>query len=358
LPKHDRYYTPQGLAEELVGFHTGTSPRVVADFAAGGGELLSAAESRWPKATYLATDIDSSALRKLQCVHGEWRIGKTDFLNGQSRSRCRALTGMLGNVDLVLLNPPFSSRGGQREVHIREQCVYTCSRALGFVLHALEYLSAEGQVLAILPAGTLLSEKDEAVWASLYASYCVEVLGHCHRNAFPDCRPLASIVRLSKGGTIRPPAAVIGSDFNLAFGGRVIVVRGNLPMYIAREQASRRGLHVVHTTNIVCQEVKLNGLRNLSHGQHFCGPGVLIPRVGAPSRSKVVVYESKQPIVLSDCLFGIKCGSKRSAHLLKERIHLAWDEILPLYGGTGAPYITRRRLVDLMVALGFSPASA
>ena len=50
----DQFYTPPELASVLVGcLPKSFQPKVVADFAAGEGSLLTAAQSRWPPAGFL-----------------------------------------------------------------------------------------------------------------------------------------------------------------------------------------------------------------------------------------------------------------------------------------------------------------
>ena len=75
LPKHlpsalvtdilDTHYTPSAVAKALVRAMRDLRPALVADLAAGNGDLLLEAERVWPNATFVATDIDRRAVRPL-----------------------------------------------------------------------------------------------------------------------------------------------------------------------------------------------------------------------------------------------------------------------------------------------------
>ena len=134
-----------------------SAPKIIADFAAGDGALLTAACAVWPKAKAFALDIDNLALRRLRYRNPSWSIGRCDFLSEDSRGKSIPLQAVKGNTDVILLNPPFSCRGASRfklKLNGRELC---CSKAMAFVLLATEYLAVDGQIVAILPESTFLS---------------------------------------------------------------------------------------------------------------------------------------------------------------------------------------------------------
>ena len=107
----DAFYTPSHLAELMVSHVQYHEPKVIADFAAGDGELLLTAHRRWPHASIIATDLDKRSIRIIRHRNPVWSVGCCDFLNERSRIRCSPLRDMIGTVSLVLLNPPFSYRG-------------------------------------------------------------------------------------------------------------------------------------------------------------------------------------------------------------------------------------------------------
>ena len=81
----DQYFTPDYVAEQLVAPFRRRKIQSVADFAAGDGELLRAAEAKWPNASIFATDLDPKCASKLKRDHDNWNIGICDFLNERSR---------------------------------------------------------------------------------------------------------------------------------------------------------------------------------------------------------------------------------------------------------------------------------
>ena len=64
----------------------------------------------------VGTDIDCRAVRKLRKVSESWRTGVCDFMNPRSRQSSPVLRSLNGRTNLVLLNPPFSCRGGQESI--------------------------------------------------------------------------------------------------------------------------------------------------------------------------------------------------------------------------------------------------
>ena len=126
----DSFYTPRVLAEQLVAFSCKRNVRSVADFCVGDGELLRAAEKKWPDANYVATDMSPKALVKVRSKHPDWVVGQCNFLKEQSRRQCKALARFEGKIDYVLLNPPFSCRGGTRHNVSLDGVEYKCTTAI------------------------------------------------------------------------------------------------------------------------------------------------------------------------------------------------------------------------------------
>ena len=85
---------------------------------------------------------------------------------------------------------------------------------------------------------------------------------------------------------------------------------------------------------------------------------VLLPRVGQPKRSKVVQYPNSDALVLSDCVIALMCSSPDEAELLWSDLQSNWSLLEREYVGSGARYITNRRLSDLLTRLGYYPLIA
>jgi hypothetical protein len=124
------------------------------------GDLLIEAERMWPKAKFVATDIDSSAIRRLSRLKPSWTAGRCDLRYSRSRNSCFALQQARGRVSLLLLNPPFSCRGGTKFPAETETGILFASAAMSFVVIASNYVAKKGEIVAILPFGCLYSAKD------------------------------------------------------------------------------------------------------------------------------------------------------------------------------------------------------
>lgn len=169
----DCVYTPTAVADEMIRRLNPLPGRmVIADFAAGGGELLRAAVQRWPKADVIASDCDSKAIASIRRDHPHWQVDKVDFLKQIERERSVVLARARGRVRLVVLNPPFSCRGGTRWAICTDGQTLTCSLAMFFVLGSLDFLSESGVLVAVVPVGCLKSEKDAAAWNTISIDLC------------------------------------------------------------------------------------------------------------------------------------------------------------------------------------------
>ena len=95
----DQFYTPPELASVLVRcLPKSFRPKLVADFAAGKGSLLSAAQEMWPRAQKVANDISPATVRWLKTSHPSWTVANADFLSGRS-VRHSLLRRFPGQVD-------------------------------------------------------------------------------------------------------------------------------------------------------------------------------------------------------------------------------------------------------------------
>jgi hypothetical protein len=172
--KLDDHYTPAELARTAVNHVRLRCPEIVADMSAGEGSLLLEAARRWPSARIVATDIDRKTVAQLVRMHRRrWKIGRCDFLASRSRRASRVLRTIDGKVALLLMNPPFSCRGGSYRIVDTPHGPVHASPAMAFLLLGLPYLSTRGQAVAILPAGALHNKKDEEAWKYVRARFAV-----------------------------------------------------------------------------------------------------------------------------------------------------------------------------------------
>lgn len=346
----DVYYTPRSLAENMVeAVPESISPNVIADFSVGEGSLLRAAASRWPGALLVGNDIDRSTAGRLKREFPEWRISSSDFLLDSSFSRTSA-RGLAGHYDLVLLNPPFSIRGNARlEVTFRGVAI-KCGLAMAFLLRAAELLSDDGCIVAIIPAGSLSSRRDEHAWNVLRQIFEVDVVSHNGKYAFESVFPLTKTVRLARRMESRRLSGA--RESTLGDGGihYADMVRGRIQMFRSDEYLDPAGAPLVHTCNIR-SGLLLEGAKRVIVDGAVSGPLVLLPRVGNPAPSKVIAYPDERPIALSDCVIGLRCEDALTARSIVKRIHEEWATFKAAYDGTGAPYISLRKLADVLDAL-------
>lgn len=344
----DAHYTPSWLARQAVQRVTLSKPRIIADVAAGEGSLLIAAEQRWSHARIIATDIDPATVGRLRRRHPKWHVGRCDFLNERSRVNCRALSDPQ-LFSLLLLNPPFSCRGGTAFLHTTENDrVLRVSAAMAFLLEGLKYLASDGQALAILPAGSLHSAKDKAAWAYLELKHQLDVVGTWGKTAFPGCSATSALVHVQPLATRRrrrtPPQAPIEGLMSAT------VVRGTCPIHAA--PAAAAGPTLVHTTDLQQSRVILNGHRGF--GSHRCvrGPVVIMPRVGQFTAQKIALLEAEDELMLSDCVIALKAASKAETKRLHRLLLSHANHLKTSYVGTGAPFITLERLQLALKAIG------
>ena len=349
----DEIFTPSHLANELVEFATvrRRDLGVVADFAAGDGALLRAAVQRQPSLEVVGLDIRRTTVRKLQAANLSWQIGSCDFLNPRSRASSPVLRRNRGRVSTALLNPPFSCRGGRREQVSLGDKRLTCSIAMAFILTAVDYLTPDGQIIAVAPRGVEKSERDEVAWEFLHSMGTVEIVGYPDRGTFPGTALRSLLLRFTMGpSTVRRRA----SQNLVTTQGKppiVSLVRGTVQMHRARITSA--GMPLVHTTDLSNGQLRPELRRTCVPGRSCCGPVVLVPRVGRPMLSKVVRIALRSDIMLSDCVIALECDSEDDSVKVRRVIEERWDEFEDSYGGSCAPYISLKALQDVLDRFGF-----
>lgn len=352
----DRFDTPTQLALNMIAAVSRLRPRCVADFAVGGGALLKAAAQRWPTARIIATDLCKATVQTLRRAHPDWETGCLDFLD--ERMRVRRLTPVTGKVGLILLNPPFSCRGGTRScVDVGGRAI-SCSLGMAFVLTALRYLAPSGQIVALLPSGTLRSEKDADAWLYLQSRFAVRLVGTNDHKTFKGCSPRTVVVHLhGENCTDRAQSLSACNVPRIKRNGvlpSIEVQRGSLQMHDLPNQRHAVQTILIHSTNL--QEGAVAGKTRAVRTSRslVSGPAVLLPRVGQPAQRKIAVLRTRTPVALSDCVMAIKCRGIRHAEQVKALLVSNWDHVAAAYDGTCAPYLTLPRLCVLLSSLGLT----
>lgn len=333
-PELDRFYTPSTLADELVDLVT-VLPSSVADFAAGTGNLLAAAFKKWPQALLYGNDVDASAIKKagdrLPLVDAD----TIDFLSPKFHARQLIDNG---NWSVILLNPPFSQRETLFHVPLGQHSGLRCSRAMAFVMTAVQYLAAGGQLLVILPTSTLVNKIDSAAREVLRSKYLAEVVRPPAYGLFNDADVSTYILRItdcSKPSILAPTSFAEQDPWK--------ITRGTISIARADRRATG-GKGWVHTTGLNSESITHRYMFADQPYGHIAPFGsILMPRVGRFRPDKIVIVNDENGEFISDCIFAVlnpKITPSEVVMLLKQN----FARLAGLYGGTGAPYISRDRL--------------
>lgn len=340
----DPHYSPEPVADALAAHARGTRGGLkrIVDFAAGRGALLDALSRRFPEAEISASDADADAMRRLRKSHPDWICGTCDFLSLRSRAACR-VSAPGAVYDLIALNPPFSYRGQRGHLVRLDEREVRVSPAAAFVLVATSYARA-GEVLAIVPAGTLHSQKDESAWAVIREGWEVTLHDEFHRGAFPGLTARSVLVSLRPRAQVdlvpvSRPLAPIGSRVP------VRMIRGCTPRHRVRHDTT--GVPFVHTTGLSRSGVTRDQVKPTT-GRYVKGHAVLIPRVGNPVPWKVHAIFAEQETLLSDCVIALGCASQVDAETIAYRLRANWSTVRSAWVGSCAPYTTLIRLAGTL----------
>ncbi|MGH9422519.1 MAG: N-6 DNA methylase [Thermoanaerobaculia bacterium] len=338
----DKHYTPLEIATQMILAARDVEGRIIADFAAGGGQLLASASGHWPGSKIVANDVDGNAIRGLRRLSLGWMLHQIDFLNTASRARLQ--DRYRERIGLIVLNPPFSCRGG----HVIGSAIggveVLCSTAMAFLLGSLPFLAPEGEIVAVVPRGSLSSEKDARAWALLQTTYEVTRLRDYGRTTFRNCAVASTtiVIRRLSAPLLR---AVEDQEHDRP---TVSITRGSVPVHAVSEHLGEgRKMPFVHTTALR-EHVVRPVHRRVGETSSMSGPAVLLPRVGRPDLRKVATLHSSRNVVLSDCVFALHFDSDEEAHQAVSTIVAAWSLFESAYSGTCAPYLTMSRLEGVL----------
>lgn len=351
----DSHYTPTCVANCLVQATNLLQPKRIADLAAGNGDLLFAAEQKWPNAQFVATDIDSAAIRRLALLRPSWSIGRCDLRNRRSRSTCAALKSFANSADLLLLNPPFSCRGGTRFLVKTPTGPIHASTAMSFLLHATDYVADTGHIACVLPLGCLHNQKDTLAWDYLRSQYIVDRLQTLPMRTFPRSTAKTTLVHLAPKTTREHQAAPALSRHDPNEHYQVTLIRGTCPIHRGIQEQGKPV--IVHYTDIFDSTVNLNGRHGFGTYRCVTGPAVVIPRVGNITIDKIAILTRPSEVMLSDCVIALKPTSDQYVVHLKDTLTRHFTHIQEHYTGTGAPFITISRLTDALQSIGVQIAT-
>jgi predicted RNA methylase len=354
----DAFFTPASVADRLVRYVQQSAPSVVLDPAAGDGALLSAASTLWPDSRMVALDCDLRRVRSLR-RQTEWDCGRCDFLGLRSRTSSHLLREIYQNVDLVLLNPPYSARGNSGWQSALSGMEVRSGRAMAFVLNALETLRDDGEMVALLPSSTVTSQRDSDAWEVVYKNAQVSIIDWFPRGTFPQGTAVTVGIHLQKSTTGGAASRHVPGARTLPYW-EVRLLRGNVPVHEAKQAglSSNRTadrIPYIHTTDMRDGEVTQFPLTLPidCFTSQVLGPAVLIPRVGKPLPDKIVFWPGGAA-VLSDCVFAIDVDTIEDARKIQAVLRNNFSAIATGYKGSCAPYLTISSLVSLLFGMGIS----
>lgn len=335
-------YTSEKTANQLISSSSFEDPRSVVDFCAGGGGLLHSACQRWPRAKYFANDVDCS-------VFGTFSLAKwlnADFLDVDFDRLADKRFPI--DFDVILLNPPFSFERTQLHFARGAFSRTRCSIAFAFLFTSLNYLSARGELLAILPTSTLRSERDAEARQLLKKHFKCDLISPPKYDRFPGLDVSTYLLSVRR----RAASSALSKGFELS-GPRLakwVVRRGtvSVPRALRRPQ---QGLHGwIHTTSIQLSRVVER--YELPHHLHVRDARVLqknslvLPRVGKVKPTDIMI--SSRPEILSECLIGVTFDDPQLPSVMLSYIREEFSSFSQIYAGTGAPYTTCSRVSEFI----------
>lgn len=330
----DSYYTSDAFAELMTGFIDFTNIQTVADICVGEGNLLRAAQKRKGGLLCFGTDISHIIISNLRTKFPDWILESCDFLDEESRNKTFLSQR---KFDLLLLNPPFTCKGSIISVVTYKGEEYHVSTSMSFLVNVLGYIKPEGELFAIMPISTIYSQKDRKIWSEVFKDFTVVVHQESERELFGECTPNVVIISIRRGQTKNPLFFYPQLKIPMA----IEIVRGTKNMHYMAQNPG--GEQLIHTTSLQQNTIE-EDLHVSVEVQKVKGPGVLIPRVGAPNYNKICLMPSSKRCAISDCIILLKTKSASESRLLKKMILNDWKNFSSLYKGTGAKYITIERV--------------
>lgn len=342
----DAFYTSNTTATQLVQSAASLNPHTIADFACGDGQLLFAAAERWPNARLIAIDINAKVYPELKANVNVDHFVVADFL------RCETLTSLRASIDLVIINPPFSCKGGTKIYLSFKGENIGCSLAMAFILRSTEFLSQSGELLALLPSSCLTSHKDQHARDLLTSAFQLDVLDEPFLPKFKGCSVDVVSVRLIHRSIELSAPPSIGIS---ALSDEFTIVRGKRPnpqTFGSLSVCAKSLVPFVHTTELHAGTVRTDRSIPLSTSDRIVrGPAILMPRVGRPKLGKLSLLDKGNSVAISDCVIAITAEDPRRVIKLYQLMCAAWPDIRQAYTGSCAKYLTLTRLKTIIATI-------
>lgn len=346
----DRYYTPESIALQLVDALDYRSVSNCVDPNCGSGRLLFSAESRWPDARFSGLDIDRRAIQRIRKDRPRWIVSVGNLLSSSSISKTYVFQ-TFRSCDILLLNPPFSM--GNSKKFFVDGNAQRISVAMAHIMRAIRLFRPKMGIGAIVPESLLYSELDEHNRDNLYKYWEIDMIKNVPHNTFKGTDVHACIITLQPRDRTLIPIASQTMPNKIGIG--VNIVRGNLPVH--RAKFVNNGIFgFIHSTDLKTLNSSIDvATLNIPSLHQGCilGSVILIPRVGVPSFDQIGSYNFTKPVQLSDCVIALCFSTSELALKAASIIRREHDSLVSLYKGTGARYITIKRIAKWLLNLGF-----
>ncbi|MFW8628320.1 hypothetical protein [Deinococcus sp. ME38] len=317
---------------------------MIADLACGLGDLIYPLAAYFSNSKVILNDIDDS-------VNDFHSFKNIDSIIFNYNFECSLERGLLRQSistkpNLILLNPPYSCRGGKYYLAtFPDGYEVKCSRSLMYVIESLSFLNTDGIIFAILPAGIENSLRDRHALDLLKTLCSANPIAKYNNRAFPDARvetTLWEFKAIRENETISSEIESL-PEFNDISG--IKVVRGTMQMHTTKFILKRSKGHIpfIHTDNL---KRKNRRYINKNHAKKIrMGPCILLPRVGRITPSDIIICTDKE-FAISDCIIAIESTDIEN---LYQRILNNTAILADYYGGSCAKYITlnlMRKFID------------
>ena len=343
-----RYYTQQLFSDLLVSQISIEEPATILDLGAGDGALLKSAVSRWLKASFIATDIDTRSIYALTGSFPNVQIHHVDSLHTGLPQQLRI---SVGSVDVAVCNPPYLRlKSIKPYTSLLEKAGLPLCKKINFVTSDIVFLAQNltllkptGQLGIILPDSLLTGHEFRLMRQNLLENHKLSRIIQLPENIFPKTEALTHILLIEKGSTTNGHVEIVQADSAghceqpLTIAAHRLIERMDHKFHLHfRSQASanpsaptlaslnpeiRRGLvenrvlrgrriSQIHTTTLIHGCIDLCFAKPLGRktaAKHMTAqPGdILLARVGRGCIGKVSLVTQGEAVI-SDCIYRIR----------------------------------------------------
>jgi predicted RNA methylase len=344
-----QFFTPSSVAESVTR-HAGNKVGSVIDLAAGVGDLLIAACSKYSEASISAIDIDPESVANLKesFPNGDVVLSNSLFLKANSKKWIDSCS-----YDLVVGNPPYNKQkvSDWTIKVIQAELGLDCSKhsavraEIAFLALSLRSASVGGCVSLVLPKTIICGESWQWLRSILIKKHSLIAVSSLPSNVFQNTEVETCIITLRKGRTSRAKIKLINCDKSGNSIGEIKIspkdgvyrldfeyhlwcatspylqnetisqtgaqmVRGN----IYAKKAKDLGIEIFHTSSFTEIDKGIVHFRNVSRSIEprlvSVGKGdILIPRVGRNLNQMAIVGSGES--IISDCVFGLTIPPER-----------------------------------------------